>query len=243
MNPDPSRSSTSPESEQETVALDAIRAAIDEADASGLGPDDVVARIRQILELREAPHRVEPKLASRTMASGLAARTLRNLEYIRGSRSARVHPVTQVINSLLSVLVFAIEKETAFFKSFSEKAFSNSSGLDAVRDELIDRYDLASIQIHKFGQCKNHRRFFKRLRNAISHKNLEFSDDPDSKVLADVVITFRDRPATRIECEFIDCPRQEFQVETADFDWEISMNAEDLEKLVRFIGNELISND
>ena len=47
--------------------------------------------------------------------------------------------------------------------------------------------------------------------------------DPDSKVLADVIVTLQDKP-----------PRAN------DFDWEVSMTAEDLEKLSRFVADELI---
>jgi len=52
------------------------------------------------------------QLNQRNMSSGLAQRTLRNLDFIKkGTRTANVHAVTQVVNSLLALLVFPVEKE------------------------------------------------------------------------------------------------------------------------------------
>jgi hypothetical protein len=45
-----------------------------------------------------------PPLESRALSSGLAKRTLKNLDFIKNARSNEVHPVTQVVNSLLSLL-------------------------------------------------------------------------------------------------------------------------------------------
>ncbi len=80
------------------------------------------------------------------------------------------------------------------------------------------------LSVVKFENCANVGRFFKRVRNAIVHKNLTFGPDPDSKVLADVTVVLRDRPR-----------------EGSDFDWEISMTAEDLEKLARFVAEKVIN--
>jgi hypothetical protein len=50
-------------------------------------------------------------LSSRNLSSGLAGRTIRNLNFIQAAPpTVEVHVVTQVINSLLSILVFPIEK-------------------------------------------------------------------------------------------------------------------------------------
>ncbi len=58
-----------------------------------------------------------PQLESRTMSSGLARRTLKNLDFIKkNASSTEVHPVTQVVNSLLSLLVFPVEKEEEFLR-------------------------------------------------------------------------------------------------------------------------------
>ena len=89
--------------------------------------------------------------------------------------------------------------------------------------QLRARFKVPSLKIEKFGACLNERRFFERLRNAVAHKNLSFGGaDPDSKVLADVIVTLQDRRRN------------------ARVDWEVSMTAEDLEKLSRFVADVLI---
>jgi len=45
-----------------------------------------------------------PPLESPALSSGLAKRTLKNLDFMKNARSDEVHPVTQVVNSLLSLL-------------------------------------------------------------------------------------------------------------------------------------------
>ena len=68
-----------------------------------------------------------PPLESRTLSSSLARRTLKNLDFIKkNASSTEVHPVMQVLNSLLGLLVFPVaekeksEKEKKFFATFSE---------------------------------------------------------------------------------------------------------------------------
>src|SRR5712691_10434533 len=62
-----------------------------------------------------------PPLESRTLSSGLARRTLKNLDFIKkNASSTEAHPVTQVVNSLLGLLVFPVEKEKLFLATFSK---------------------------------------------------------------------------------------------------------------------------
>jgi hypothetical protein len=165
-----------------------------------------------------------PPLESRTLSSGLARRTLRNLDFIiNASHKAHVHPVTQVVNSLLGLLVFPVEREQSFLAMFSHVQFNDASNLADVRDTVIQHLGLSSLRVVKFGRCEDLGKFLKRLRNAIAHKYLEFSGDPDSRVLADVTITLKDRKGA-----------------SAPFDWEIALTAQDLERLIRCVGKRII---
>lgn len=170
-----------------------------------------------------------PPLESRKLLSGLARRTLKNLDFIKKNASSmEVHAVTQVVNSLLGLLVFPVaekeksEKEKKFFAPFRKVKFKNGSNLSNVRALLIEHLSVNSLQVAKFGNCEDLGKFFDRVRNAVSHKHLEFGPDPDSRILADVTVTLKD-------C-FPGKP----------FDWEISMTAEDLEKLSRYIADKVI---
>lgn len=172
------------------------------------------------------PHMVSllPPLNSRTLSSGLARRTLKNLDFIKKNASrTEVHPVTQVVNSLLGLLVFPVEKEKKFLALFSKVKFNDPSNLSGIRAALIQRLPVPSVQVAKFGRCEDLSKFFTRVRNAVSHKHLEFSGpDPDSRILAEVTVTLTDGPRGK------------------PFDWEISVTAEDLEKLSRYIACKVI---
>lgn len=142
-----------------------------------------------------------------------------------------MHPVTQVVNSLLGLLVFPIEKEKKFFATFSKVKFQDPSNLLLIRTTLINRLPAPSLRKTNFGGCKDLGRFFKRVRNAISHKHLDFSGtDPDSRIFADVKITLRDCPSRKNGA----------RCGPLDFDWEITMTAEDLEKVSRCVADEVI---
>src|SRR6266851_5444955 len=137
-----------------------------------------------------------PPLESRTLSSGLARRTSKNLDFIKkNASSTEAHPVTQVVNSLLGLLVFPVEKEKLFLATFSKVKFKDPSNLSGIRAALIQHLPVPSVQVAKFGGCENLSRFFKRVRNAVSHKHIEFSGpgpgpgpDPDSRILVDVTV-------------------------------------------------------
>jgi hypothetical protein len=174
-----------------------------------------------------------PPLKSRTLTAGFAARTLRNLDFIKEAYpNAEVHPVTQVINSMLGLLVFPYEKEKEPLAAAlsSEPIFSHATDLLVVRDSLRSSLPAPSIEVTKFAGCKDLESFFRRIRNSISHKNIEFSGaDPDSRVLEDVKIILRD------------CPNKTIPLGPSDFDWEISMTAADLEALSRYVAAMIIA--
>jgi hypothetical protein len=163
-------------------------------------------------------------LASRKLSSGLAERTLKNLDFIKKvSDTEDVHPVTQVVNSLLALLVFPVEKEKTFFNSFASVKFKAPTDLSAVTATLNQELSLPSLHVVMFQRCPHLSKFFEKVRNAVSHKLLEFSGNPDSRILAEVTVTLKDR---------LD--------KDSPFDWQISMTAEDLERLSRFVAEKII---
>jgi HEPN pEK499 p136 len=169
-------------------------------------------------------------LQSRTISTGLAQRTLKNLDFIQQAYAAgqtEVHVVTQVMNSLLGLLVFPIKDE--FQIPLKAVRLTDPPDFQAVRQRLPAFPVLPSLTVSMFGNCSTLSRFFERLRNAISHKNLTFSGDPDSRCLTNVMLTFQDRKR-----------RKRGQKQNEAFDWEITMNGEDLEKLIRYVGEDII---
>jgi hypothetical protein len=98
--------------------------------------------------------------------------------------------VTQVVNSVLSLLVFPIQKEDAFFQSYFSVPLAHRPDFLEVRTLLPNFPLLPSLQVRQFSNCKNVRRFFKRVRNAISHRRPDFSSE--SHDLDEVVISLAD---------------------------------------------------
>ena len=134
-----------------------------------------------------------------------------------------------MMNSLLGLLVFPVKDE--FHVPLKAMSLSNPPDFQAVRQSLPAFPLLPSLTVAMFENCSDLSRFFTRLRNAISHKHLTFSGDPDSRCLTKVILTFKDRKTWK---------RGSKQQRDA-FDWEIAMNAEDLETLIRYVGEDIIS--
>jgi len=155
-------------------------------------------------------------IESRNLSTGLAKRTIKNLRFIYAAHEhgLDVHVVTQVINSLLSLLVFPLEKEAAFFDSFTSVALGDPPDFSMVTIALPGFPSLPSLQVREFGACKNVKRFLKRLRNAVSHRRIEFSSE--SHDLAAVTLCLTDA-----------LPNQ-------PIDWDISLSAFDLLQLSAF---------
>ena len=172
-----------------------------------------------------------PRLESRRLSSGFAARTLKNLAYIKeAGEDARVHPVTQIVNSLIGLLIFPIAIEEDFFQEFSTVLLPAPPDVGGIRTALSERLSIPSLEIVAFEDCMDLRRFFQRLRNAISHKHVEFSGvDPDSKRLSEVMITLKDHPYRK---------KQKWPPDR--FEWQIAMNTADLEQTTRYVADEII---
>ena len=163
------------------------------------------------------------RIESRSLSTGLAQRTIKNLEFIRQAhdRNEDVHIVMQLVNSLLGLLVFPVAKEKTFFNSFRRVRLADPPEFSEVCRKLPAFPLLPSLTVAQFGNCPNLGRFFRRLRNAIAHRRLVFSDD--SHDLSAVIITLGDAPN-----------------DTEPIDWEISLSAEDLGRLCLYIANEVI---
>jgi hypothetical protein len=122
-------------------------------------------------------------LESRSLSTGLAQRTIKNLEFMRRAHEngEDVHIVTQVVNSLLFP-------------------------------------DLTSLRVRQFECCENLSDFFRHLRNAISHRRIEFSSE--SHDLHEVMLRLTDgRSCTN---------------------WDIDLSAHDLLTLCMYISDEIV---
>lgn len=161
-------------------------------------------------------------LESRSLSTGLAQRTIKNLQFMQRAHESGddVHIVTQVVNSVLSLLVFPVEKEKMFFEAFASVRLDQPPDFNAVQKALPDFPALPSLTVRQFTGCKNVRRFFMRLRNAIAHRRIGFSSE--SHDLNEVIITLTD------------VDRQKA------VEWDISLSAHDLLSLCRYIADEII---
>lgn len=163
-------------------------------------------------------------LESRSLSSGLAQRTIKNLRFLQEAHrgGADVHMVTQLVNSLLALLVFPVEKEKAFFELFAAVPLDNPPDFRAVRKLLPGFPLLPSLRVFRFERSADVKKLFRRLRNSIAHRRLEFSSD--SRDLEDVYIEFTDLlPAS--------AP-----------DWHIALTASDVLALCLYIADEIIEH-
>ena len=96
-------------------------------------------------------------LESRSLSTGLAQRTIKNLKFMQRAHEngEDVHIVTQVVNSLLSLLVFPQQKEKAFFGTFERIGLRSPSDLAAVHETVsaFPRSDIvASAPVRAFAK-------------------------------------------------------------------------------------------
>jgi hypothetical protein len=123
---------------------------------------------------------VQP-VARNTMA-GFSERTLKNLAYIYHAREqgADVHVVTQLILSLMGLIIFPWEEIR-----------SHSPGL--LQIPMHDLYaDGWPRWNQTLGQTNTLYQLIRHVRNALSHRRVTFSSD--SRVLSEVHLYFADRP-------------------------------------------------
>ena len=120
-------------------------------------------------------------LDGRNTLMGVAARVHKNLAFISESyeEGADVHVVTQLLLSLLGLIVFPLE---TIKENKSDVLQSTLSELEEVG------WPHWTFTI---GQAQNLYQLTKRLRNSVAHRHVSFSCD--SREIDDVQITFRDR--------------------------------------------------
>lgn len=116
---------------------------------------------------------------SRASSLGFADRTKKNLEYVRLAyeRGKDVHDVTQIVNSLLGLIVFP------WAESFDEKV--KGTRLDDLEKDGWPEWKVT------LGSCETLGQLIHKLRNGTSHRHLQFSSD--SRVANEVEITFWDQ--------------------------------------------------
>ena len=116
---------------------------------------------------------------------GIAQRTRKNLEYIKSqvdSGNEEVHVVTQLVNSLLGLIVVPQEKELA------------------VRTQQLKLQELKEKGWPEWGITKGKAKtqtlgcLIWRIRNATAHGRFIFSGQPDSPNLSEVILTVEDGP-------------------------------------------------
>lgn len=135
---------------------------------------------------------------------GFRQRVLKNLRFVCDARDkgADVHVVTELITSLLGLIVFPYEEirksEPTLFKGYK---------LDALHRKGWPKWTF------DIGSSDNLHDLVGRLRNAVSHRRLCFSSD--SREPEKVDVTFRDRPN-----------------EVANDNWGTTINAAELQKFV-----------
>ncbi len=120
-----------------------------------------------------------PPIVTRNNAFHFAKYTQANLEYVAAAPSSSgAHPVTQLTNSLLGLIVFPWEK--GLRPSTTERRLS---GLER------DGWPHWTFHLGRRGTLRD---LLWHVRNAIAHGRLAFSSDSDD--LASVVLEFSDRP-------------------------------------------------
>ena len=121
------------------------------------------------------------KLEGRNTLAGIADRVHKNMAVIASARQggADVHEVTQLLLSLLGLIVFPVQDR-----------LKNKAALKHVA--LSDLAALGWPSWHfTIGRSSDLRDLLRHLRNAVAHRRLWFSCD--SRDIADVDIEFKDR--------------------------------------------------
>ena len=164
-------------------------------------------------------------LEDRTVALGLAQRTLKNLKYIKKAAEAAedVHLITDLTNSLLGlVIVPKAEYEGAELWNVTLKELEKNKWPQwkITKDELgaaIEKY---------WTPTKDLGRLVAHLRNAAAHGRFEYTGEPNSLKLSKVTLVVRDKPG-----------------KNKPVNWEAEIGGEDLYKfctlLTKHIENRL----
>jgi hypothetical protein len=135
---------------------------------------------------------------------GFRNRVVKNLEFIATARNtnADVHIVTELITSLLGLIVFPYQEIV-------------ESEYESFKDRQVDDLTSVNPSIWHFsiGSSENLHDHVRHLRNAISHRRIHFSND--------------DRDLARVEVRF-----QDRATHYSDVNWEVTVTADALKEFV-----------
>lgn len=115
---------------------------------------------------------------SRNDPLGFAKRTLKNLQFIENACSDHnsnpdVHVVTQIVNSMLGLIVFPHASQ---FDSQAEPIFKKVGGLEL--ENLDSNLRKWNIQENTYNEkCEILGNLIKHIRNGASHRRMRFSSD------------------------------------------------------------------
>jgi hypothetical protein len=179
------------------------------------GPDAVKrALARKLSYTRDLKFFASRTDFGRTPIGGFAIRTMKNLEFLVSAyeQGADVHPITQMVLSLLGLIVFPWEAD------FSVVA----------QDDLLKRYSLRDLEEQHMwphweitrGETETNtlHDLIRHVRNATAHRRLTFSEEY-KRELSEVYITFEDK-----------------KLKDQDPYWTATINAENLRKFcVQFV--------
>lgn len=116
-------------------------------------------------------------MSDRNDSIEFARRTRQNLEFILAAPRDVVHPVTQLTNSLLGMMVFPWEQQ--LIERLAHKR------LEVLSQDGWPKWKIIA------GSSKTLRELSERIRNATAHGNITFSSD--SKNLSEVTLQIQDR--------------------------------------------------
>ena len=128
---------------------------------------------------------------SRRKTRGFVGRTRRNLELARQSFEVRgdFHVVTQLVNSLLGIVVVPSQRRSKEGEEdFGSANLSDIDGKGWPKWEFTGKDGCESQSLEDF---VNH------LRNAATHGHYDFQENPDSRHLNEVTIEVSDGPLER----------------------------------------------
>ena len=116
---------------------------------------------------------------------GIAQRTRKNLEHIKcqvDRGNEEVYVVTQLVNSLLGLVVVPQQKKLA--------VRTQQLKLEKLRDDGWSEWNITKgkVKTQTLGCLIYH------IRNATAHGRFRFSGEPDSRCLSQVILTVEDGP-------------------------------------------------
>ena len=130
-------------------------------------------------------------ITSRNSRSGLAIRTLRNLDaaFEAERKGIDVHLVTHVLNSTLCLLVHLVEQHKKDKKALSSYQKMALIAPD-VEAQIRIALDVPRMKVVRSDDCPDAYEFLNRMRNGIAHRRLNF--DNESRQLNEVPIKMND---------------------------------------------------